>query len=243
MPELRPRVFPSLCDWLDGEVPIEWLADFLRLIFLTPNLTWLLLTKSPENFRRRLLQAFTWIVDANEAGPWSIPCEMWLQGWLSKEKPIPPGNVVIGVSVENQKYADERREVFKSIPARVKFVSYEPALENVDWSGWEFVDQVIFGGESGPGARECDPQWGRNALAFCREHGISFFCKQLGAHIITNGVTGPGQHWPRPTGLLDTGKGYFRKHLVDRKGGDPSEWPEDLRVREFPMGKTTNVHE
>jgi len=38
----RPRIFPSLCDWLDDEVPIEWLADFLKLIHDTPNLDWLL---------------------------------------------------------------------------------------------------------------------------------------------------------------------------------------------------------
>lgn len=48
-PTRSPRVFPSLCDWLDDEVPIGWLADFLQLIHDTPNLDWLLLTKRPEN--------------------------------------------------------------------------------------------------------------------------------------------------------------------------------------------------
>src|SRR5690606_14112917 len=47
----RPRVFcASLADWLDDEVPIEWLSDLLKLIHDTPNLDWLLLTKRPENF-------------------------------------------------------------------------------------------------------------------------------------------------------------------------------------------------
>src|SRR5690606_26877411 len=54
----RPRVFcASLADWLDDEVPIEWLSDLLKLIHDTPNLDWLLLTKRPENFFERVLCA------------------------------------------------------------------------------------------------------------------------------------------------------------------------------------------
>src|SRR5581483_2425062 len=56
--ERRPRVFcASLADWLDDEVPIEWLADLLALIHATPNLDWLLLTKRPENWMSRLVKA------------------------------------------------------------------------------------------------------------------------------------------------------------------------------------------
>jgi protein gp37 len=57
-PFQRPRVFcASLSDWLDNEVPIEWLADLLKLIHDTPNLDWLLLTKRPENYWIRVPQA------------------------------------------------------------------------------------------------------------------------------------------------------------------------------------------
>lgn len=57
MPPRRPRVFcASLADWLDDEVPIAWLADLLNLIHDTPNLDWLLLTKRPENFFKRIRQ-------------------------------------------------------------------------------------------------------------------------------------------------------------------------------------------
>src|SRR5581483_1094173 len=52
---VRPRVFcASLADWLDDEVPIEWLADLLALIYSTPNLDWLLLTKRPQNWATRM---------------------------------------------------------------------------------------------------------------------------------------------------------------------------------------------
>jgi protein gp37 len=51
----RPRVFcASLADWLDAEVPIEWLADLLSLIHATPFLDWQLLTKRPENWKARI---------------------------------------------------------------------------------------------------------------------------------------------------------------------------------------------
>lgn len=50
----RPRVFcASLADWLDDDVPIQWLADLLSLIVATPSLDWLLLTKRPQNFTSR----------------------------------------------------------------------------------------------------------------------------------------------------------------------------------------------
>jgi protein gp37 len=65
------------------------------------------------------------------------------------------------------------------------------------------------GGESGPGARPCDPAWIRSILARCRAAGVATFVKQLG---------------DRPVGL----------RLARGKGGDPAEWPEDLKVREFP---------
>lgn len=228
-----PRVFPSLCDWLDGEVPIEWLADFLRLIFNTPNLMWLLLTKSPENFRSRLLQAFTWICDANEAGPWSIDCEIWLQAWLNRETPNPPNNVWIGVSAEDQKRWDERVEILGAIPAAVRFVSAEPLLEHIDAgnafdpppdnSPYSPVDWVIIGGESGPGARPCNTDWIRNLMTQCTSSDVPVFVKQLGGRPIEP--------------IFDARNhpiGHRRVDLRDRKGGDPSEWPEDLRIREFP---------
>lgn len=99
--------------------------------------------------------------------------EVWLPTW-----PIP--SVWLGVSVEDQQRADERREDFRAVPAAVKFVSYEPALGGVDWAGWEFVDWIISGGESGAGARPSHPDWHRAARDFCAVNGIAYFFKQWG---------------------------------------------------------------
>ena len=124
-------------------------------------------------------------------------------------------NVWLGCSVEDQQRADERREPMRQLAEAGwnTFVSYEPALGPVDWTGWEFLRWLIIGGESGPGARPFDIAWMRSSIAWCRAHGIPPFAKQLGAHPIGCEVI-----------------------LFDRKGSDMVEWSEDLRVREFPRG-------
>jgi protein gp37 len=173
------------------------------------------------------------------------------RGWADDRRwPLP--NVMLGVSVEDQRTADERIPLLLETPAAKRFVSYEPALGPVDFEDFlrplcecELQDplssamehdeacpagagplhQIIVGGESGPGARPFDVAWARSVVAQCREAGVACFVKQLGANLfdrvvmdargrVAGGVKGP--------------------RLKDRKGGDMAEWPEELRVREFP---------
>lgn len=94
-----------------------------------------------------------------------------------------PINFWLGVTIVNQEEADRYRKLFSDVPAArviIKYVSYEPALGPVDWTGWEFVDQIISGGESGPGARPSHPDWHRVTRDFCQENGIAYFLKQWG---------------------------------------------------------------
>lgn len=98
---------------------------------------------------------------------------------------------------------------------------------------------MIVGGESGPKARPCDVAWIRSAVQQCLAAGVRVFVKQLGAHIITrndDGWEGDTQRsWPMDTSYREDDQGALvRVRLRDRKGGDPAEWPEDLRVREWP---------
>lgn len=153
----------SLADWLDDEVPIEWLSDLLALINDTPNLDWLLLTKRPQNFASRVSAATGWETE-------NLQC---------------PENVWIGTTVEDQKRANERIPQLLEIPASVRFLSCEPLLEKVDLSAKapllrNFIDWVIVGGESGPGHRPFDPDWARSIQADCRTGEVSFFMKQMG---------------------------------------------------------------
>lgn len=89
------------------------------------------------------------------------------------------------------------------------------------------IHWVIIGGESGPKSRPFILDWARSVLAQCRAAGVPWFVKQLGAWPTSDGPT----MWP--SGRV-TPYPNLREYLQDRKGGRPAEWPEDLRVREFP---------
>ena len=110
--------------------------------------------------------------------------------------PLP--NVWLGVSVENQAMAEERIPHLLQTPAAVRFVSYEPALGPVDFrpfllngiaaKGRKYplscdvircIDWIICGGESGPGKRPFNPDWGRSVRDRCREAAVPFFMKQI----------------------------------------------------------------
>lgn len=98
------------------------------------------------------------------------------------------------------------------------------------------INWVICGGESGSNekARPFDLAWARETVRQCRDASVPVFVKQLGSKPVLD---------LKPTGNFrtneTTGKRQFemtceRLYLEDRAGGDPTEWPEDLRVREFP---------
>jgi protein gp37 len=94
----------------------------------------------------------------------------------------PMANVFIGCTAEDQARADELRPHMAAIAAAgwKTFVSYEPALGPVDWTGWEFLKQLISGGESGHKARPSHPDWHRAARDFAAMHGIAYLFKQWG---------------------------------------------------------------
>lgn len=150
----------------------------------------------------------------------------------------PLANVWLGVSVEDQATADERIPLLLRTPAALRFVSYEPALGVVNFSKWlrmkghtrELcpmcgIDLVICGGESGPHARPCEIAWLRSSIAQCRATNTAIFVKQVGASPV----------WGDETSSLGRALREGGYQLKDRAGADPSEWPEDLRVREFPI--------
>lgn len=180
----RPRIFPSLCDWLDDEVPIEWLADFLKVIHETPNLDWLLLTKRPELFWERIRKVVCWTQDRIGFGK---ACSLgW--NWCGAPPGNPPSNVWFGVTVENQKAADERIPLLLQIPARVRWVSAEPLL---DWADLKLRDEasdcadvsdciqwVVVGGESGPHRRDCGVDAIVNVAEQCKAASVPCWVKQ-----------------------------------------------------------------
>jgi protein gp37 len=117
------------------------------------------------------------------------------------------------------------------------------------------LDWIIVGGESGPGARPMNLAWARSIVEQCRAAGVPCFVKQLGARPFDTDYNGAlrrdkvvsvaakrapiAQGFTRVTRMDRCGceaeSGLYRYHrLHDHKGGDPSEWPEEMRVREYP---------
>lgn len=227
------RVFT--CSWSDFfiEEADEWRTDAWDIIARTPHLTYQILTKRPERIMDHL--PYKWAL--GQEPPWA--------------------HVWIGVSVEDQETADERLPILLQIPAMIRWASYEPALGPVSffgpdsptWNRDHGLDWIVVGGESGPKARPFEVAWARRTLTTCHAAGLAVFVKQLGRWPVIEAATGNGpdvlrrQHaidseWPEgthfgnPTGIKAlNGRVAI---LRDRAGADPSEWPADLQVQEFP---------
>jgi protein gp37 len=244
----RRRVFSlSLGDWLDDEVPIEWLADMLDVIRRCPNLDFLLLTKRPENWNLRAEAVIDCEIDKGRE--MRVEVIDMLNAWLSG---TPPANVWIGTTVENQEYADKRIRELLKIPAVCRFLSVEPMLGPIEFSDVtnrsDAVEQwgkkalagiswVICGGESGSKARGFDVGWARSTVAQCKAAGVACFVKQLGARPQIIAGEESIDYICRVSYRKDETIRLGQLHtlaLSDKKGGDMSEWPADLRVREFP---------
>jgi len=202
-------------DTFTESLPLDWLAPLLPAMADSPHL-WLLLTKRA----RRMLQ-------------------------FTEKHPL-PSNVWPGVSVTTQPTARRIWDLLAIKSGGVKWISVEPLLGPVDASPFMFstdgfvatpdrgpvhrndggvaISWAIVGGESGPGSRPCDLSWIRSIVEQCQESGVPCFVKQLGS---------------RPVRIdeYDDVRGPATKRLIleDKKGGTPSEWPEALRVRQFPV--------
>lgn len=162
------RVFcGSMCDvFEDHPISNEERERLWSLIRLTPLLTWQLLTKRADRIKQCLPESW---------GP---------HGY---------GNVWIGVSAENQEWAQKRVPLLLDVPAKVRFLSVEPMLgplifdETIggtwtsDWSpkfGIAGIGWVIFGGESGANRRPCDLNWILSGVNQCQAAEVPVFVKQ-----------------------------------------------------------------
>lgn len=93
---------------------------------------------------------------------------------------------------------------------------------------------VIVGGESGPGARPFDVQWAHSTVAQCEAAGVACFVKQMGADVIDR-TPGPFYQWRNKGAWESSADPETRGPILeDRKGGDITAWPQELRVRQFP---------
>jgi protein gp37 len=101
-----------------------------------------------------------------------------LQGPLREWAELP--HIWWGVSVENRRHGLPRIDHLRQTPAKVRFLSVEPLLEDLGEVDLTGIDWVIAGGESGPGARPMQEQWVKSLRDHCAAGGVKFFFKQWG---------------------------------------------------------------
>ncbi|HEV2343461.1 MAG TPA: phage Gp37/Gp68 family protein [Actinocrinis sp.] len=190
------RVFVnSMSDLFHAEVPDAFITKVFAAMAATPQHTYQILTKRPARMRSLL---------RNDGQPLLAASEDEASAWALYEAPWPLPNVWLGVSVENQHWADIRIPVLMRTPAAVRFLSCEPLLAPIDLRAamWTLgserghgltmsfahaggcctrlhgLDWVIAGAESGPGARALDLDWVRAMRDQCVNAGTAFFYKQ-----------------------------------------------------------------
>jgi protein gp37 len=255
------RVFVnSMSDMFHEDVPDAFIDKVFAVMALAPLHTFQVLTKRADRMRA-YFNDYRHVDVANAAQalhtrtqPHTLPDErvIWWQptadgtSWHMQYWPLK--NVWLGVSVENQQYADERIPLLLQTPAAVRFISAEPLLGPLDfglnlgvpladgsrWSGsLPCLDWVIVGGESGSRARPFDLAWARSIVRQCKAAGVACFVKQVGSWPF---IPCPSCKGVEADGFCGRCGGCHRQAYrgSNGKGGDPSEWPEDLRVREFP---------
>ncbi|XAI97078.1 hypothetical protein [Dolichospermum phage Dfl-JY45] len=188
----RRRVFcASLADVFDNEVDPQWRADLVHLIFKTPHLDWLLLTKRIGNAKGMLEQAVASLSLGNHS--WEHQSSRGFR------------HVWLGATICNQEEADRDVSKLLATPAAVRFLSIEPMLSAINVSPYfgacdcyvpcqegvgmhapscpatrPRIEWVIVGGESGPNARPLHPEWVRSLRDQCAGAGVPFLFKQWG---------------------------------------------------------------
>lgn len=193
------RVFVnSMSDLFHDDVPDGYIGHVFAVMALAPHHTFQVLTKRHGRMRSLLSgDLYEWMIRHLRDGdmPWDGGRIVW---------PLP--NAWLGVSVENQQWADIRIPALLDTPAAVRFISAEPLLGPVNLTDLDVkpgqvadaisdceghdegpycscpprLDWVIVGGESGPGARPMHPDWARALRDQCVAAGVAFHFKQWG---------------------------------------------------------------
>lgn len=207
----RPRkIFVnSMSDLFHEKLSDDRVAEIFAVMAASPRHTFQVLTKRAERMCELLVQApfMGMVAEKLHARDFHALAE-------NLRWPLP--NLWLGVSVEDQRRADERLPLLAAAPAEVKWISAEPLLEQINVRDYVAgLDWIVVGGESGPRARPFRLSWAYDLQYQAALGGASFFLKQLGSKPIN--VAG------EPMALKDW------------HGKVPEEWPEELREQEFPQ--------
>jgi protein gp37 len=165
----------SMGDLFHESVPFEWIDQIFMIIAQLSRHTFQILTKRPDvmlkYFSRFKFKLF----------------DTWEYEW-------PLNNVWLGVTTENQEQADKRISILLQIPAKVRFISCEPLLNEIHIERYlisgadgfpeemdkyhDWIDWVIVGPETGPKARPMQKEWIDNLAIQCLNFDVPFFDKK-----------------------------------------------------------------
>ena len=148
----KPTVYfvNSMSDVFHDRIPDKYIDQIFDVIRQTPHHTYQILTKRAARMARYFKKR-------------EVPANAWL-----------------GVSVENQKHGVPRIDHLRKVPARIRFLSVEPLLEDIGELDLTDIHWVIVGGESGPKARPMKEEWADSVRTQCEEQSVAFFFKQWG---------------------------------------------------------------
>jgi protein gp37 len=142
----------SMSDLFHINVPFEFLDRVFDVINRTQQHTYQILTKRAARMRE----------------------------YFSSHGHTVPGNVWLGVSVENKQSGLPRIDELRKIKAGIRFLSVEPLLEDIEKIDLSGIHWVIVGGESGPKARPMRAEWVESIKDQCARDNVAFFFKQWG---------------------------------------------------------------
>lgn len=197
----------SMSDLFHEKVPFEFVDRVWETMFASERHTYQILTKRPA----RMLEYFQYSLELckRNSGKEDI-----------YEIPLP--NVWLGVSIENQKAADERIPLLLQTPAAIRFLSIEPMLEEINLESYlcpkvigysennnttteAEISWIILGSESGSKRRPCKIEWVESIVEQCKQANVPVFVKQIS----------------------------IKNEVVK----DINLFPENLRIREYPRAR------
>jgi len=217
-----PAIFPGRMEeasrWSDLKNKLRpgkpWADGLPRLIFVSDMGDALSASISFEYLKSEIIDVVSSQLGQRHIWLWLTkqPNRMALfSTWLEEEGLSWPDNLVAMTSVTSQKTA-KRVDQLRRVNCRWRGISIEPLYSAVNLN-LEGIDWAIVGGASGSYARPFELEWAESILQQCLAAGTSPFIKQFGSN-------------PMLAGQPFT--------LLDGHGGNWDEWPEHLRIREFP---------
>ena len=251
----KPRMIfvCSMSDLFHSQVPWDFIGRVFDVMIACPQHTFQVLTKRPG---RMAFWADNMAEVCRERGlPWSWPPNVWAGTSVESQKYAPRLDCLLRVPAKVRFVsAEPLLGPLDLKPYFYKCSGCVPTPEDPRCACKGLaIHQIIVGGESGPGARPMDLAWARDLVGQCQVAGVACFVKQLGSEP----MSGLGDQdlyeelidlaqTPGGVRLSDRHGSTFRRdtdgrrlgHYLkfhDPKGGNPSEWPNKLRVRERPQ--------